>query len=108
MRLTDLEPRFLKRSGETWHNVEALADADGIIFLCPACFEKNKGPVGTHSVLCWRPCVPAGITPGPGRWEFQGSGYADLTLVAGSSSVSLETAPCRAHFLVTNGEIRNA
>jgi hypothetical protein len=34
-----------------FHDVASLAEADMITFLCPACFEKNGGPVGTHSVL---------------------------------------------------------
>ena len=106
MRLCELEPQFLKRTDDThFSNVDLLAEADGIIFLCPVCFASNKGPVGTHSIICWRPIVPQTTSPTPGRWEFQGSGYGDLTLVAGSSSVSLQGAPCKAHFFIKGGEI---
>lgn len=39
--------------------------------------------------------APPDVDPKPGRWEFHGTGYADLSLVAGSSSI-----------LLTSGEIR--
>jgi hypothetical protein len=104
MRLTELEPQFLKRSGNV-HEYVSIADADGIFFLCPACFAANKGNVGTHGIICWQPHVPQTESPGPGRWSFQGTGYEDLTLVAGSSSILLNGAPCKAHFYVRNGEI---
>lgn len=128
VKLLDLDPQFLKRvfrhcergptedrtcifvhdqpkDHEEWHHVDAIADADGVQFLCPVCFTKNGGPVGTHSVICWRPRVPSDVCPKPGRWELVGTGYADLSLVAGSSSVLLQDAPCKAHFFVTNGQI---
>jgi len=122
MKLTEVEPQFLRHtiracapgpdcnviSPHTEHEeyvyVDALADADGIMFLCPKCFAANGGPVGTHSVICWRPRVPANVSPGPGRWEFHGTGYGDLSLVAGSSSVLL-TDGCRWHGFVTGGEV---
>lgn len=85
--------------------VESVAEADGVVFLCPKCFQENNGPVRTHSVVCWRPRVPQGENiEGPGRWEFEGTGLHDLTLVAGSSSVLL-TGGCNAHFFVRGGEI---
>lgn len=34
-----------------FHRVETIAEADEIMFLCPKCFEKNGGSVGTHSVM---------------------------------------------------------
>lgn len=107
MKLLELEPHFLKIETErSFLRVDSIDDADGIIFLCPKCFEDEpRGPVGTHSVICWRPRVPQTMEPKPGRWEFQGRTYADLTLVAGSSSVLL-TSGCRAHFFVNGGEIR--
>jgi hypothetical protein len=121
VRLTDLDPQFVKRelrvcdghdcSVVAPHPMEHeyycpsdLPSADGISFICPKCFAVNGGPIGVHSVLCWRPRVAAGISPGPGRWEFLGTGYEDLTLVAGSSSVKL-TGGCGAHFHVTSGAI---
>jgi hypothetical protein len=108
MKLTELEPEFLKRKDDThWQRMDNFAEADGVIFLCPKCFLTNNGNIGTHSVICWRPYVPQTTTPIPGRWEFQGTGYGDLTLVAGSSSVLLTSeGGCKAHFFVRNGEIQ--
>jgi len=105
MRLIELEPQLLKREDAShFRNVATLAEADGIRFLCPKCFAANKGPIGTHGIICWSPSVPQDTRPTPGRWSLQGAGFDDLTLVAGSSSVAL-TGGCAAHFFVRNGEI---
>lgn len=108
MRLTDLEPQFLKRVDDTHFKlVNSLAKADGIQFVCPKCFEANgrKRP-GVHGILCWAPTVPQTTSPNPGRWEMLGTGFHDLTLRAGSSSVHLPNPDgCGAHFFITNGEI---
>jgi len=42
--------------------------------------------------------------PIPGRWEFIGTSFENLSLVAGSSSIQL-TSGCMAHFTITNGDI---
>lgn len=34
-----------------FEDVNTVAEADHIMFLCPLCFEKNDGPKGTHSVF---------------------------------------------------------
>lgn len=108
MKLADLDPRFIRRIDDTLFDfVEEIDQADGLLFLCPACFGANGGPRGTHSIICWRPRVPLTTSPKRGRWEFEGSGLEDLTLVAGSSSVLL-TGGCRAHFFIRNGEVINA
>ena len=122
MKLVSLQPEFLRREirachvGEPdchvvsehteheWHVPSSLEEADGISFLCPKCFAENGGTKGTHQVLCWRPRVPLDVSPKPGRWEFQGTGYDDLSLVAGSSSVALRGG-CNAHFVIQNGEV---
>lgn len=105
MRLADLEAQFVRRVDDNAsQDVHTLAESDGVMFLCPACFAANGGAVGTHSIICWRPRVPQTTSPTPGRWEFEGAGIGDLTLVNGSSSVAL-TDGCRAHFFVRNGEI---
>ena len=114
MNLVDLDPEFIrlerdevatiKIGSATFSRVASIAEADGIFFLCPKCFETKGGPIGTHRVICWRPQVPQTIHPVPGRWEFQGTGFADLSLVAGSSSVLL-TSGCMAHFFVRSGRI---
>ena len=114
MTLVELEAEFVRLEtpgigGSYWRDAK-FNEADGVRFLCPVCFEKNRGRVGTHMVLCWRPQVPLvgtdgrAIAPGPGRWEFQGTGISDLTLVAGSSSILL-LGGCNAHFFVRNGVI---
>src|SRR4051812_31916223 len=104
MRLNELEPEFVKIIDPGTYQCEgvAIADADGIQFLCPKCFQANGGNVGTHLVLCWKPHVPQEIRPAPGRWRFEGSGFDDLSLVAGSSSVLL-MGGCNAHFFVRGG-----
>lgn len=108
MKLTDLDPKFLRREPRDGREVHAfeedIAKADGVMFLCPLCFGANGGPAGTHSVICWSPKVPADVDPKPGRWNLVGSGLEDLTLVAGSSSVALRGG-CNAHFFVRGGEI---
>ena len=107
MRLTELEPEFLKLSdpeGKSYRTDATFQDCDGLFFLCPVCFKNNNGPVGTHGVICWKPHIPQTVAPTPGRWSQNGSGFHDLSLVAGSSSVLLQGG-CNAHFWITNGEI---
>lgn len=110
MKLTDLEPQFLKITvpSKEQRYVDSIAEADGVMFLCPKCYvEHGHSAIGTHQVLCWALHVPLTESPGPGRWELVGTGYADLTLRAGSSSVAL-TDGCAAHFFVQNGEVTDA
>ena len=104
MDLSALEPQFLLlESPGSYQHVGTIAEADGVLFLCPVCFRSNGGEVGTHSVICWAPKVPLTESPGPGRWRFSGTGYADLTL---APSISLPGDDgCRAHFFVRNGQI---
>lgn len=106
MLLSELDPRFLKRIDDAhFEELDSMAGADGVEFLCPVCFQKNGGPVGTHSIICWEPRVPQTTSPVPGRWRMSG-GRESLTLTGDrSSSVLLSTAPCKAHFFVTAGEI---
>jgi hypothetical protein len=108
MRLIDLQPEFWRRTDDThFERVSSIADADGLWFLCPKCFRQNNGSVGTHGVLCWKPTVPQTISPGPGRWNMEGTGFDDLSLVAGSSSVLL-TSGCRWHGFVRQGDVTDA
>lgn len=107
IRLVDLSPQFMKiETPALFKHVATIEEADGIMFLCPKCFEKNGGAIGTHSVICWRPHVPQTIHPTPGRWNFLGQGYDDLTLQAGSSSILLSGPGCGAHFFIQNGEVQ--
>lgn len=129
MKLTDLEPewvnyvdgrsyrRFSDNHSHVHYNPEEVAEgyhdqsedfahADGIQFLCPACFAKNNGPIGTESVIAWfrnRPHVGADAMPGPGRWAATGTSFEDLTL---SPSINVDHGHW--HGFVENGLIRNA
>lgn len=112
MKLSELEPEFLKITGDkTSEYVKTPAEADGVMFVCPKCLHNNgyRRP-GVHSVICWEPNVPQTREPKPGRWKMEGSGFHDLTLVAGSSSVLIrkEEGGCGAHFFIRNGEIVEA
>lgn len=109
-RLRELEATFLRldpaRTGERFTEVgDVLAGSDGILFLCPLCWKKHGGSMGTHSVICWWVGVPDQISPKPGRWTPQGTGLDDLTFVPSpgrSQSVAL-LAGCMWHGFVTNG-----
>ena len=89
-------------------DVDTLAEADGVMFLCPKCFGQNGGPVGTHAVLCWFVGkVADDVDPKPGRWTPTGTGLHDLTFVpsAGrSQSVLLTGGSCGWHGHIVNGE----
>lgn len=106
MKLTELEPQFLKREDDThFRHVDAITEADGLMFVCPKCFEANRRQrPGVHSVICWSPSVPQTTSPTPGRWNLVGTGFDDLSLVRGTASILL-TSGCEAHFFITNGEI---
>lgn len=96
--LVELEAEFLQvKYPKGFRVVKTLAEADGVWFLCPKCFEANKGPVGTHMVICWFVGkVRDDMDPSPGRWTPSGTGLADLTFVPGT--------PPRAHSVWLNGD----
>jgi len=119
VRLTDLEPQFIaldrnEAGRRIYRHVDSIDAADGLLFLCPTCFEINlrdrgDGTIGTHAIICWRPRIaPEEAVSGPGRWELVGTGYADLSLVGQPSSSVLLQGGCNAHFFVQNGEIVQA
>lgn len=107
MKLIDLEPQFLRRDDDHHFTfVGDVSEADGVEFICPKCFADNgMKRAGVHGVICWEPSVPQTTTPTPGRWEMLGTGFHDLTLRAGSSSILLQGG-CGAHFFIENGNIR--
>ena len=108
MKLTELEAKFLKVESTTIRRyVDSIEEADGVIFLCPVCWKKNSGPVGTESMICWKPSVPQTISPSGGRWNLVGTGLHDLSLVAGSSSILVRNADGSEHWhgYVKNGEV---
>lgn len=108
MKLRDLEARFLKvESKKSFSEVDTLAEAQGIIFLCPKCFEAHQGKQGTHSVICWFKDrgVPEDLHPWPGRWIPAGTGIDDLTFVGpDAASVFLNGGGCQWHGFVKNGD----
>lgn len=114
MKLTDLEPKFVRLSDAergSFERVDSLVQAQGVMFLCPKCYAQNGGRLGTHAVICWSRSrgVPEKVEPGPGRWKLSGTGLHDLTLDAepGQSRSVLLTSPtgCKWHGFVTNGEV---
>jgi hypothetical protein len=99
LTLPDLDPHFLKRTKPlAFKHTDDIRLAEGLMFMCPACWWSNAGRGGTHRIIIWRPSVP------PERWHFEGTGYADLTLAAPSASVSI-SGGCRAHFFIRRGRV---
>lgn len=111
--LRELQPQFVRLTEPAGHHlyVDSLAEAQGVLFLCPLCFQENGGEVGTHSVLCWSASrgVPDDVNPKPGRWKLDGTGYDDLTLNAdppkSNSRSVLLLGGCAWHGFVTNGVV---
>jgi hypothetical protein len=110
VKLTDLEPQFLAiDTSKSYRHVDSLAEAQGIMFLCPKCFAANGGNIGTHAVICWFTGVPLDVSPSPGRWNPSGTGYHDLSFVPpGATSVQLLGDGCRWHGFIQGGEVTNA
>jgi hypothetical protein len=107
MRLIDLHPSFLNHVSETEEFWDvSFNEANGIQFLCPECTrrKRNGENIHVHSVICWNPSVPQSVPPNPGRWNMAGTGFDDLSLINGSSSVLLQ-GECNAHFWIKNGEV---
>ncbi len=112
MRLAELNARFYA-STEPRHfqRVKKRRNADRVMFLCPACFIANKGPVGTHSIAI---DFIGGKTPDadcvhndkgqPVRWTASDDPLERLTL---SPSI-LIISGCAWHGWVRGGEIVNA
>ncbi len=114
MTLRNLEATFVRASGRHFadgsvaHDMQtdvAFAEAHGVSFLCPGCFSRNGGPLGTHQVIvCFAGRdVPSTFLPGIARWSFSGSGIDDLTV---TPSV-LVGGGCAWHGFVQNGAIVN-
>ena len=111
MRLLELDPHFLKILSiepRQYQRIDNITEAQGIEFLCPKCFTQNGGRVGTHMVICWSRTrgTPENFTPGPGRWQMVGTGYADLSLVGEGSSSSVKLlSGCEWHGTVAGGQV---
>lgn len=78
----------------TWRDVKTLAEATCVQFLCPLCYERNGGSVGTHGI---RIDFAGRATPDehvmhnkqgqPVRWTVGGTSLKDLVL---SPSIQIE------------------
>lgn len=105
--LSDLGAYFVRHDAgppEIYTPVSTVAEAHGVIFLCPKCFEANAGQVGTHSVLCWFVGkVADNVEPKPGRWIPGGTGLADLTFIGPGAASVLLLSGCGWHGFVKNG-----
>lgn len=109
VRLIDLEPEWVRDGdapGTRQRDASLTIDtSQGVMFLCPKCFEKNGGPVGTHSVLTWfrgRGVEPE-RRPGPGRWTVTGTGFEDLTLQPSVDLTAGGRHPDEWHGWISNG-----
>ena len=111
MKLTELEPQWIRYEervdGRYLVTVDSLAEAHGICFLCPKCFQANGGNAGTHSVVCWfEGRVADEVQPGPGRWNPTGDSFESLSFVPGRKTHSvLLLGGCAWHGFVTNGDV---
>jgi len=110
VRLRDLDARLVRyeRVGDEEHyvHVDTVAEADGLLFICPGCVKTLGTKVGAHSVLCWFVGkVPDDLDPKPGRWVPSGTTIDDLSFVGpGAASVLLQGAPCGWHGFVRDGD----
>ena len=100
MKLSELEPRFITYGETNFLTDVPFEQAEGILFLCPGCFKKNGGPVGTHSLIIYfhstkNPVMLKG-------WKMLGTGMSDLTLFP---SILILNEECRWHGFVRDGEI---
>jgi hypothetical protein len=116
MKLGQLDPQFVKyfsdETGDYLRHVPDLGQAEGIVFLCPACFVRNNGAVGTHAleVTFAGRGVPdekgsRNSTGGPSRWAAAGSSYDDLTLDPSILINPAEPACSGWHGWIRNGEV---
>lgn len=98
-----LEARFIMRikNSDSWTTTENLSEADGVLMLCPKCYYRNNGVVGTHSVLLWFDHVPRDASLSNGRWTVRaGTGIVNLSL---TPSVDLSRT-CGWHGYVHGGQ----
>lgn len=83
MKLRDLEARLVQSITLTRFrtDVESVGEAHGVMFLCPGCWKRNRGPVGTHSILVWFDGrgLPDDLEPVT-RWQAIGNTIDDLEL----------------------------
>lgn len=123
LKLTDLEPRFVvyETVDAREHTRFARPDSDGVLhpipfiesqgieFLCPICFVKNNGALGTH--LCSVTFAGRGATDTQGshneegkavRWNVSGDSFENLT----TTPSILLIGGCGWHGFITNGVMK--
>lgn len=108
MKITDLEPRLLTwESDAVFDTADSIGEADGIMFMCPACFIKNQGPEGTHSIICWTASVPQTTKPSGARWSLVGNSLEDISLIAGDSAIRIKNPDGSEHWngMVIDGDV---
>ena len=88
--------------------VQTLAEAHGVSFLCPKCFQTNKGAIGTHGVpVDFKgrgvpdECGIRNREGQPVRWGVSGSSLYDLS----TTPSILMLSGCAWHGYITNGEV---
>lgn len=91
VKIRALNARFVQAAERGWHDVEAFAEADGVIMDCPGC--------GEHSVAIWTHSAPPYLEPTP-RWTLTGTSLDDLSV---TPSVNL-LGGCRWHGFIVGGE----
>jgi len=121
VRLRDLEAYFTKcrdrpvdmtswedtnaNPGKTtvrgYRHVETLAEADGVWFLCPKCYVKNGGVLGTHMIAIGfadRDCLPGSYSQDRNgvdtRWNVSGADIDSLTLTPSIDLSQPEIVSC--------------
>jgi uncharacterized protein DUF6527 len=137
MKLIDVEPQFVRYETriDTWDVIEgdyetwrargcptkevtgpkeytipvaSFAEAQGIWFLCPKCFQENGGPVGTHQ--CDVTFEGRRVADGhgshgsdgkPTRWNVSGTGFENLT----TTPSILLIGGCGWHGYITDGAV---
>ena len=98
MRLSALEPHFLKNveASSAYEYTDNIREADGLEMQCPACHWAFKGgsePV--HHIVLWEDRR---------HWQFVGTGYDDVSILAGSLAVWF-TSGCKARFYCKRGKV---
>ena len=96
MKLTELEPQFLRRAKPlTYVATDAIREASALGLRCPAChwsFGRGRTPnAHVHRIMIWRPERPL--------WGFAGTGPSDLSLAAPNAPVAIR-AGCGASFWI--------
>lgn len=110
MKLLELNAHFIASTlAGSWHRVDTIQKANGVMFQCPKCAEGKEPGVnecdcemlphaewcdavngahhrkGAHHVICWfrnprvLAPVPPEMDPKPGRWWAEGDSLANLT-----------------------------